>query len=102
MKVLDFIKFIFLFYHKPCWSWQEDYWDQDFDTNKNCDEEEEISRLANLDPSQCNSFDTGNGRQHAFMKCKAHLAFTLQEKCDCSKVDNPGELLYCNIKWRQS
>ena len=102
MKVLDFIKFISLFYHKPCWSRQGDYWDQDFDTNKNCDDEEEISRLAMLEPSQCKTFDTGNDEQRTFMKCKANLASILQEKCDCSKVDNPGELLYCNIKWRQS
>ena len=79
MKVLDFIIFIFLFYPKPCWSSGEDYWSQDFDTNANCDNEGEISRLANLDPSKCKSFDTGNGRQHAFMKCKAHLAFTLHQ-----------------------
>ena len=37
-----------------------------------------------------------NYEENTFVKCKTHLAFALilQENCDYSKVDSPGELLY--------
>ena len=85
---------------------QPDYWDLEFDTDKNCEEEEEISRLTNLKTSQCKSVDVkGTGdddqkAQKAFMKCKTQLDVILKHKCDYWNLDSPGELLYCKIKWR--
>ena len=38
----------------------EDYWDEDFDENKNCDREEEMTKLQReADPGRCSSSTTG-------------------------------------------
>ena len=102
MKVLVFIKLIFLTQHKQCWKdWEslETGFDQDWRSSPdNCDDEEEIHRLRLLNPSQCKIVDTRETEeQQAFMNCKEQLASILQDKCDYSSVDNPGELLYCKV-----
>ena len=72
----------------------EDYWSDDFDSGQNCEKPEEIAKLLKMNPSQCNII-RGESDEQAFSLCKTHLTAILQKKCEYSKVENPGELLYC-------
>ena len=98
IKFKAVLKYCLLFYSKFCHSQQLDYWSAGFDVNRNCENEDEILRLSNLDPSQCHRVYMKNDEEDAFRKCKTQLAFKLQEKCEYSKVDNPGQLLYCKVR----
>ena len=75
-----------------------DYWSAGFDENMNCENEDEILRLSNIDPSQCQHVFMKNGEEVAFRNCKTQLALKLQEKCEYYKVDNSGQLLYCKVR----
>ena len=41
----------------------------------------------------------GGDEQRTFQRCKIHLSKILQEKCEYSKIGNPGTLLYCKDGW---
>merc|ERR1712142_1193086 len=72
-----------------------DYWSKDFDASKNCEDERETERLRMLNPSQCKSVrDTYGNREKTFQNCKIHLHAMIEEKCEYSKIENPGNLLY--------
>ena len=68
-----------------------DYWSE---PGQNCDNPEEVSKLLNMNPSQC-SIIRGKSDEQAFSLCKTHLNAKLEKKCEYSAVENPGELLYC-------
>merc|ERR1719153_174650 len=72
-----------------------DYWTDDFDASKNCDNEEEIARLSNLTPTQCVRVQVIDDEEKAFLQCKAILGGKIQEKCKDKKINNPGRLFYC-------
>ena len=46
-------KTVFQFSVQAGWGDEDDYWDENFDTNKNCQQEEKIIELNNLPKSQC-------------------------------------------------
>ena len=93
------VTFGLMFYSNFCQSQEEDYWSVTFDENRNCEHEDEIVRLSNMDPSQCQHVNMKNGDEETtFRKCKAQLALKLQDKCEYSKVGNPGHLLYCKVR----
>ena len=71
-----------------------DYWSEDFDMNHNCEKPDEISKLKSMNPSQC-IFVKGEEDKRAFSLCKTQLTEILQKKCDYTKIENAGELLYC-------
>merc|ERR1719153_1008949 len=72
-----------------------DYWTDDFDASKNCDNEEEMARLSNLTPTQCVRVQVIDDEEKAFLQCKAILGGKIQEKCKDKKINNPGRLFYC-------
>merc|ERR1712142_943754 len=73
-----------------------DYWSDNFDDSKNCQNETETTRLGNLNPSQCKNIQIRNEDENVeFIRCKTELTYKIQEKCAFSKIDNPGMLLYC-------
>ena len=47
------VKPVFLFSVQAGRGDVDDYWDEDFDTNKNCQQEKKIIELDNLPTSQC-------------------------------------------------
>merc|ERR1712142_212007 len=63
---------------------------------KNCEDEGEIERLNNAKPSQCETW-SGSNDTKSFHLCKLKLGIRLSNKCQYSKVENTGKLLYCKI-----
>ena len=86
---------LLLLIHLNLYSCQNvDYWSDDFNTGRNCENPEEIARLLNIDPSQCTLVKAEHDKRD-FSQCKIHLASILQKRCDYSLVENPGKLLFC-------
>ena len=63
------LKLGLLFYSKVCQSQEMDYWSADFDENKNCEKEDEILRLSQMETSQCHQVVIENEEEAAFRKC---------------------------------
>jgi len=76
----------------------DDYWDEDFDQNKECDHEDEVNHLLTLDQKPCESVGYVDGIvEKAFLYCKQKLVLNLQNYCELS-VENPGDLIYCKTR----
>ena len=76
----------------------DDYWSSDFDSSKNCESQEEVSKLQ-AGANQCNSVGVkNNGEEAAFHVCVNTLNQLLGKMCEKTKVDDPGKLLYCKSR----
>ena len=54
-----------------------------------------------MTPEQCEKLHPGmlgKNEEETFVNCKAELGKKLFEKCEGTKVDNPGTLLWCRIR----
>lgn len=72
-----------------------DYWDDDWDTEKNCEFEEEVWNLVKKEePEVCVTFMDDEDKI-AIERCKSKLADLLDKACVYSKPVQPGQLLYC-------
>jgi len=74
---------------------KEDYWSDDFDEDKNCEQEELIKKLQKeTSPSRCSSKMAGSFEVQ-WSECKKDLAKKLSNICDFLDIEQPGDFLYC-------
>ena len=98
-KGIFFMKWILLIQIKLCINWKDDYWSDDFDPNQNCKYPDLVRNLSIMEPSQCTKVAlSATGAEEAFWKCKTRLSRILHKSCDFTKMDEPGDLLYCRMR----
>ena len=51
-----------------------------------------------LSPTQCKMMNNYKDEKKALQSCKAHLSKILQDRCEYTKVEDPGILLYCEVR----
>ena len=51
-----------------------------------------------LSPTQCKKMNSYEDEKKALQSCKAHLSKILQDRCEYTKVEDPGILLYCEVR----
>jgi len=74
----------------------KDYWSDDFDEAKNCEQKELMEKLQG-DASRCTSFTTGSDKVR-WEECKTYLGKNLAARCPDTKIEKVGILLYCKIR----
>jgi len=74
----------------------EDYWDEDYDNEKNCISQQAIEKLKELklEKKQCHG-NMGSDPVEALQICRNSLSSKLIQACSMTKVKKAGNLLYC-------
>ena len=92
-KISILIHYILCVLFAVCNADNDDYFEEDFNENKNCKNEEEINKLKKLqDPVRCVSVSYGNDKSVQYEECKKLLTKRLVESClgvDVAKVFPP-------------
>ena len=92
-----YLNLLFSIHLNPYSCQNVDYWSDDFDTGQNCENPQEITRLSNMDPSQCTQVNAEKDERD-LSQCRIHLTSILQKKCEYSSVEHPGKLLFCKTR----
>ncbi|XP_023345130.1 uncharacterized protein LOC111714290 [Eurytemora carolleeae] len=72
------------------------YWSEDYDSDKNCKDEELIVKIKQGKAKGFCETEVGElSDVQVFNRCKIKLTKTLGEKCRATTVEKAGELLYC-------
>jgi len=80
----------------------EDYWSDDFDEDKNCEQEELIAKLQKeTSPSKCSSRMAGSFEVQ-WSECKKDLAKKLSNICGLLDIEETGDFLYCKDRGKTS
>ena len=89
-----FVVFLLL---KPCkfqYGDVVDYWNEDFDENKNCaggeDAQDELLELVNTEAESCTTTSAANSVD-GFHQCTAKLVARVQEKCMATSRKSTGK-----------
>jgi len=72
-----------------------DYYNQDFDKDKNCESKELINELFKTNKNRCVKIDSKD-KYEALRMCKKELQPRLLHECRLTQVLEPGKLLYCH------
>ena len=72
-----------------------DYWSESFDSSKECASQLEV-RTLEKESDKCRSVNIGDeDEKEAFNLCKTYLSSAIQKKCETTRVEYAGKLLYC-------
>jgi len=91
-----FVVFLLL---KPCklqYGDVPDYWNEDFDENKNCnggeEAQDELLEIVNTEPESCATTSAANSID-GFFNCAAKLVPKVKHKCIATSTKSTGKLL---------
>ena len=81
-------------------AWDEDYFMEDYDENKNCHNEEELRKLVKENPRQCKSISGRDSKgNQSFIACRKELSRILvKEICQGTRVKKAGRMSYCIVR----